>query len=317
MIDLTQATLDAETRIRPYVRETPIDESEAFGQLADARVALKLECYQLTGSFKLRGAMNKLLSLTPAERERGVVAASSGNHGVAVAHGVKTLGTRGVIFVPEDAAPTKIAAIRALGAEVHVGGADCVVSEAAARRYGEQHGLTYLSPYNDSTVVAGQGTIGVELARQLETLDTVYIALGGGGLISGVAGYLKSRHPRVEIVACSPRRSKVMHESIRAGRILDLESQPTLSDGTAGGVEAGAITFELCSRLVDRYLVVTEEQIKQAMRLVIGQHHVLVEGAAGVAVAGFLQEKDRLAGRRVAIVLCGANIAPETLREVL
>ena len=317
MIDLVQETLDADARIRPHVRETPVEESIVLSRLAGASVALKLEGYQRTGSFKVRGAMNKLLSLAAEERDRGVVAASSGNHGAAVAYGVRALGTRGVIFVPEDASPTKVEAIEALGAAVRREGADCVVSEALARRYAAEHGLTYLSPYNDPLVIAGQGTLGVELARQLEAVDTVYMALGGGGLTSGVAGYLKSLDERTQIVACSPRRSKVMHESIRAGQILDLESQPTLSDGTAGGVEAGSITFELCRRLVDRYLVVTEDEIREAMRIVIGHHHVLVEGAAGVAVAGFLQEKEQLRGRRIAIVLCGANIALDTLRQVL
>ena len=317
MNDLAPAILEAEARIRPYVRETPVESSPLLGSMGDARVVLKLESYQLTGSFKLRGAMNKLLSLTPAERERGVVAASSGNHGAAVAYGVQALGTRGVVFVPEDAAATKIEAIRALGAEVRQGGADCVVSEAAARRYAKEHELSYLSPYNDPAVVAGQGTVGVELARQTEGLETVYIALGGGGLTSGVAGYLKSLDPGVKIVVCSPERSKVMHESLLAGRILDLDSQPTLSDGTAGGVEEGAITFDLCRRLVDRSLVVSEDEIREAMRLMVGRHHVLVEGAAGVAVAGFLQDRERASGSRAAIILCGANVALETLREVL
>lgn len=317
MDDPAPAILAAEARIRPYVRETPVEESPLLGRVGDAHVVLKLESYQLTGSFKLRGAMNKLLSLSAEERRRGVVAASSGNHGAAVAHGVKALGSRGVVFVPEDAAATKVEAIQALGAEVRKVAGDALLSEAAARRYAEEHGLTYLSPYNDPQVVAGQGTVGVELARQTEGIETVYLALGGGGLTAGVAGYLKSLDPRVEIVVCSAERSRVMHESLSAGRILDLESEPTLSDGTAGGVEEGAITFELCRRRVDRALVVSEGEIRDAMRLMIGRHHVLVEGAAGVAVAGFLRDRERPAGRRVAIIVCGANVARKTLREIL
>ncbi len=321
MIDVAQEVLAAEARIRPHIRETPVEESPVLGRTSGARVFLKLENFQLTGSFKLRGAMSKLLALTPEQRQRGVVAASSGNFGAAVAHGVRTLGIRGVVFVPEDASPAKVDAIRERGVEVHQEAGDCVLAEAQARRFGEEHGLTYLSPYNDPQVVGGQGTIGVELARQLEGVDAVYIALGGGGLISGIAGYLKSIDDSIEIVACSPIHSKVMHESVAAGRILDLESQPTLSDGTAGGVEPGAITLDLCQRLVDRYLLVSEDDIRNAMRLIIGHHHVMIEGAAGVAVAGFLQDAERLgeqlADRRVAIILCGANIALPTLREVL
>lgn len=317
MIDVAKEVLAAEARIRPHVRETPVEESPGLSRRTGARVFLKLESYQLTGSFKLRGAMNKLLALDPEARRRGVVAASSGNHGAAIAHGVKALGGRGVVFLPEDASPAKVEAIRALGGEVRVEGEDCVLAEAAARRYGERHGLTYVSPYNDPQVIGGQGTVGVELARQMETIDTVVVALGGGGLISGVAGYLKSLDPRVEVVACSPEHSAVMAESVAAGEILDLESQPTLSDGTAGGVEAGAITFELCRALVDRYVQLSETEIRDATRWVIEHHHALVEGAAGVAVAGCLREKERLAGRDVAIVLCGANISLATLGEIL
>jgi len=261
--------------------------------------------------------MNNLLSLDSAARSRGVVAASSGNHGAALAYGTGVLGCRCVVFVPQDASPAKIEAIRARGAEVRQEGEDCVLTEALARRFGREHGMPYISPYNDPKTVAGQGTIGVELARQLKEIDTVYVSLGGGGLISGVAGFLKSVNQQIEIVACSAENSKVMHESVHAGEILDLPSLPTLSDGTAGGVEEGAITFALCQQLVDRYLLVSEAEIRDAMRLIIGQHHVLVEGAAGVAVAGFLKDRERRPGRRVVILLCGANIALESLREVL
>ena len=317
MIDVANEVLAAETRIRPYVRKTPIEESPLLGQAAGARVFLKLETAQVTGSFKVRGAMNKLLSLEPAVRRRGVVAASSGNHGAALAHGARALGCRGVVFVPEHASPAKIEAIRSLGAEVRRAGEDSVVTEAVARRYGEEHGLTYISPYNDPQTIGGQGTIGVELAKQMVGIDTLYVALGGGGLVSGVAGYLKSLYDRLEVVACSAENSRVMHESVLAGEILELESQPTLSDGTAGGVEPGAITFELCRGLVDRYLLVSEDEIREAMLLIIGRHHVLVEGAAGVAVAGFLKEERLNTGKNVAIILCGANLSLETLRTIL
>ncbi|MEM7354109.1 MAG: threonine/serine dehydratase [Acidobacteriota bacterium] len=317
MFDVAQEVLEAETRIRPYVRKTPVELSPIIGRKFSARVSLKLETSQITGSFKLRGAMNKLLSLTPAQRSRGVVAASSGNHGVAVAHGAKTLGCPGVVFVPEDASATKVMAIQSLGAEVRQEGNDCVVSEALARRHAEEHDMAYVSPYNDPKTIGGQGTIGVELSRQLVGIDTVYVALGGGGLISGIAGYLKSLYEHLEVVACSPENSPVMHESVRAGKILDLESQPTLSDGTAGGVEKGAVTFELCRELVDRYILISEAEIRDAMRLIIGRHHVLVEGAAAVPVAGFLREEGLNLGKNVAIVLCGANVSLNTLRTIL
>ena len=322
MIDVAREVLAAEERIRPHVRETPVELSHVLGELGGARVWLKLENLQATGSFKLRGATSKLLSLGALERARGVVAASSGNHGLGVAHALRAAGGRGVVFVPEGASPTKVEAIRAYGVEVREVRGDPVRAERAARRWAEEEGLVYVSPYNDPAVVGGQGTVGVELARQLGRIDAVFVALGGGGLISGVAGYLRSLGETVlgrglEVVACSPESSPVMHESVRAGRILELDSAPTLSDGTAGGVEEGAITFELCRRLVDRFVLVSEEEIAAAMRLVIGRHHTLIEGAAGAAVAGYLKAKERYRGRNVAIVLCGANVSLETLRRVL
>ncbi len=317
MIDVPKEVRDAEERIRPYVRETPVEESAELSRLTGARVVLKLENLQLTGSFKLRGAINKLLCLSAEERSRGVVAASSGNHGAAVAHGAKLVGTRVIVYVPETASPAKIAAIEALGAEVRRQPGDGVLAEIEARRFAGENDLTYLSPYNDASVVGGQGTVGVELARQLESIDAVYVALGGGGLISGIAGHLKSLDPEIEMVACSPENSPVMADSVRAGRILDQESEPTLSDGTAGGLEQDAITFELCRALVDRYLEVSEAEIRKAMRLVIGRHHTLIEGAAAVPVAALLKDKDRLASRDVAVVLCGANVSLETLRDVI
>ena len=313
-----RAEVDAAAeRIRPYVRETPVEESRVLGRAGAARLFMKMENLQLTGSFKLRGAMNKLLSLTPAERAGGVVTASSGNHGAAVACGLETLRIPGVIYVPENASPAKVANIRSYGAEVRTHATDSGLTEIFARRYARDNGRTYVSPYNDPVVVAGQGTIGRELAHQLDSVDALFVALGGGGLISGIAGYLKEIGRRLDVVACSPENSAVMHHSVRAGRIVEMESLPTLSDGTAGAVEPGAITLDLCRSYVDRYVLVSEEEIRDAMRLVIDHHHTLVEGAAGVAVAAYLKEKDRHAGHNVVIVLCGGNISRDRLKDVL
>ncbi|HEX9427722.1 MAG TPA: threonine/serine dehydratase [Candidatus Polarisedimenticolia bacterium] len=307
----------AERRIRQYVRETPVEESPALGRAGSGPAHLKLENLQATGSFKLRGAMNRLLSLTPEERARGIVTASSGNHGAAMARGLKTLGSPGIIFVPENASPAKVANIRAYGAEVRLHGLDSGLTEVFARRFAGERGVPYISPYNDPVVVAGQGTIGAELHRQIGTIDTLYVALGGGGLIAGIAGFLKESGRKVAVVACSPENSAVMHHSLAAGRVLTLESKPTLSDGTAGAVDEDTITFDLCRRYVDRTLLVTEDEIKDAMRLVFDHHHTLIEGAAGVAVAAYLKDRDRPAGRAAVVVLCGANIAREKLKDLL
>jgi threonine dehydratase len=316
-MNLQTEVIQAEQRIRPYIRETPLDHSPALSEIGQSNVYLKLENLQHTGSFKLRGAMNKLLGLSPEQRAQGIVTASSGNHGAAVAYGLQRLGLPGQIFVPENAARVKVDMIRRFGARVHHYGNDSGLTELYAREYAGQHGLVYISPYNDEQIIAGQSTIGLELARQLEHIDAIFVTVGGGGLISGIAGYLKAVQPGIRVIGCLPENSPVMAESIKAGRIIEMESLPTLSDGSAGGIEPGAITFELCQKLVDDYVLVSEAEIKAAMRLIIETQHMLVEGAAGVAVAGYLKTQEAFQTKNVVIVLCGANISLDTLKSIL
>ncbi len=314
---LAQAAFAAADRIRPYVRATPLDHSLYFSRRTGADVYLKLENLQYTGSFKLRGAMNKLLTLTPEQCLRGVVAASSGNHGAAVAYGCRALGVKGTVFVPEHASPTKLEAMRRYGIEVRPHGDDSLFSELEARRYADEHGLAYLSPYNDLDVVAGQGTIGVEIVEQLPGVEIVFVAVGGGGLIGGIAAVLKAHNPAIQVVGCLPANSPVMAVSVERGAIVDMPSLPTLSDGTAGGIEEGAVTFALCQALVDEYILVSEAEIAAAMREIMEGQHLLVEGAAGVAVAALLKTQAQWGGKQVAVVLCGGNISLQTLRAVL
>jgi threonine dehydratase len=307
----------AANRINPHIRETPLEFSPYFSELTGASVYLKQENLQHTNSFKLRGAFNKLLTLTDKQRAAGCVTASSGNHGAATAHALSELGVKGIIFVPEQTSPTKVDAIRRAGGDVRFFGTDGVDTENHAREYAAQHNMLYVSPYNDADIIAGQGTIGVELARQLPQIDAVFIAVGGGGLISGVGSFLKSVNPSISIVACQPANSAVMTRSVEAGEILDMPSDPTLSDGTAGGIEQGAITFDICRDVADDYVVVSEEQIAAAMRDYIDSHHQLLEGAAGVAIAGLLENAEKFAGKNVVVIICGGNISRETLKKVL
>ncbi len=316
-MDIPPEVRAAAERIAGRVRRTPVERSPALAAGGGGAVWLKLENLQLTGSFKLRGASNKILSLDEVTRRRGVVAASSGNHGAAVACAAAAAGSSALVFVPEGVAETKLGAIRSWGAEVRVHGDDTVQAELAARRHAGAAGMAYVSPYNDPDVIAGQGTLGAELAQQLPRLDAVFLALGGGGLIAGAGGCLKAVWPELRVIACSPERSPVMHASLAAGRIVEMESRPTLSDGTAGGVEPGAITFELCRDIVDESVLMDEDAIRDAVRRVVGHHHTLIEGAAGVAVAGYLAHRERFAGQDVAIVLCGANIDPAVLKGIL
>jgi len=276
-----------------------------------------LENLQHTGSFKARGAFSKLLSLTHEQLQRGCVAASTGNHGAAVAYALARIGAHGEIFVPENTSPTKLRAIESFGGHVQFHGLDGAVTEQFARAYASDRGMVYISPYNDLQVIAGQGTVAVELCSQIDSIDELFVSVGGGGLVSGTAGYLESQLPHCRIIGCSPLNSQVMIESIKADRILDLESHPTLSDGTAGGIEPGAITFELCRSLIDETVSVTEDEIAGAMRLIMETHHLLIEGSAGVAVAAFLERAPSLAGKTVVIVICGANVSLDTLRGLL
>ncbi len=316
-MDILEEVVHAEERIRPYIRETLLDHSIYLSQTGGANVYCKLENLQYTGSFKVRGAMNKLLSLTTDEIAQGIVTASTGNHGLAMARGVRELKASGIVFVPGNACPSKVRAIERLGADVRQYGEDCLETEVYARQYAAGNHMIYVPPYNDRKVIGGHGTIGVELVRQLDQIDAVLISLGGGGLISGVARYLKSVHPDVKIIGCSPENSHVMIQSVKAGRILDLSSLPTLSDSTAGGIEVGSITFDLCRELVDEYVTVTEDEIRENLRLFMETHHMLIEGAAAVAVASYLKVRNRFAGNNVVIVVCGANISLETLKEIL
>ena len=307
----------AARRIAPFVRETPLVRSETLSAELGSEVLLKLENLQITGSFKLRGATNKMLSLPGAVRARGVVAASSGNHGAAVAHAGRVLGVPVTVFVPEGASPAKVNAMRRSEAEVHHVGADGLDTELHARAYASERAQAYISPYNDLDVVAGQGSVAVEMRRQTEAIDVIIVATGGGGLISGIAADLKAHWPRTRVVGAVPLNSPVMSASIRAGRIVEMPSLPTLSDGTAGGIEQDAVTFELCRALVDEWVEITEDEIARAMRHCLETEHLLVEGSAAVAVAALRRLAPSVRPARAAVVLCGANISAERLKSIL
>ena len=307
----------AEARIRPFIRRTCLEPSPYYSAIGGNNLFLKCENLQHTGSFKARGALSKVLALTPAERARGVVTASTGNHGAAVAYALQQVGAQGIVFVPEDAAATKVANIERLGASIRRQPGDPVEAEKAARQYAAANGMSYVPPYNDLDVVSGQGTIGLELVAELERVDAVFVGLGGGGLISGIAAAVKAAHPDAHIIGCSPANSQVMIQSVQAGQLLDLPSLPTLSDGTAGGVELDSITFPLIQGLVDAFVTVPEAAIAAELRTFLEIHHMLIEGAAAMTLAAYRQVAAEFAGQNIVVVLCGANISLATLRQVL
>jgi threonine dehydratase len=303
-----QRIAEAEHRIRSAVRETPVE----LAEWADCpgRVVLKLEHLQITGSFKYRGATNKIELLTGDQAAAGVITASNGNHGLAVATAARRRGVEAQVYVSEQVSPSKLQRIERCGATIQHAGRDPLDAELAARNAASKSGKVFISPYNDIDVIAGQGTVAVELQRQIPDVDAVFVAAGGGGLIGGIGAYLKSVSPGTEIVGCWPENSPVLYECMRAGSVIDVPEQPTLSESTAGGLEPGSVTLGLCRSVVDRGVLVSEPEILDAMRRVLDIEHWLIEGAAGVAVAAFLKESARYPGKTVVIVLCGRNISP-------
>lgn len=308
----------AAQRVGPLIRRTYLARSEWLSELTGADVLLKLENLQLTGAFKIRGALNALLSLPEEQRRRGVVAASTGNHGAATAHAAALLGVPCEVVVPSTASPAKTALIKRAGATLVDGGANILGCELFGRTRSEETGAHYVPPYNDWSVVAGQATAGVEFVEDAgEPCDVVYVPVGGGGLIAGVGSVVKRHWPDAQVVGCSPAVTAVMAESVVAGHIVDDDGLPSLSDGTAGGLEAGTITFDLCRAVVDSFSLRSEAEIAAAMRGVLANERMLIEGAGAVSVAACLADAGHLRGRRVVVLLSGANVAMSVLRAVL
>jgi len=306
----------ADERIRPTVVETPLRPWAQLSEGTGGPVLVKQENLQMTGSFKLRGATNAIALADPAQ---GVVTASSGNHGAGIAHALTALGRKGVIFLPQTVEASKLAALQRTGHELRLIGSESGETEAAARDFADSQGWCYVSPYNDAAVIAGQGTVGSEILRQSADVDVLYVAVGGGGLISGIAAAVKAVGPHVRIIGCSPANSCAMHLAAQAGHVVDASNLPTFSDGTAGGIEEEAITIGLCRALVDGWVTVSESEIAAAVRDYIDDCHQLVEGASGVAFAGLRKHAAEGGGpplTRIA-VSCGANVGQARLAEML
>lgn len=306
----------AEARIAAQLEETPSLRSPELEEELGAEVFLKCENLQRTGSFKVRGALNKVEVLKETGELPPIVAASTGNHGAAVAFAARSAGATATVFVPTNASPRKLELIRELGARIETHGSDGAQTERHARAWAERHGALYVSPYNDADIIAGQGTVALEILRQAPPLDAIFVALGGGGLLSGIALVMRELSPQTRLFGCSPEPSAVMIRSIAAGEILDIPSGPTLSDGTAGGVEAGAITFPLLREHVSDYVMVPETRTRRALRDFMRTHEMRIEGAAAMTLAACRMQAREFSGGAVAVVLCGANVDDETLEEV-
>jgi threonine dehydratase len=306
----------AHERIRPAIVKTPLEPISGLVTDTPVQLFFKREDLQHTGSFKIRGATNKILSLTPAQAAAGVIAASNGNHGLGVAEAARRAGISAEVYVSSQVSPGKAQRIEQMGATIRRAGSDPLAAELAARKAADESGKVFISPYNDLEVIAGQGTIGLEIRDQNDSIDAVYIAVGGGGLISGIGAYLKKFSPETEIVACWPENSPVMYECMNAGRIVDVPEKPTVSESTAGGLEPESVTLKICEATIDASVQVSEEEIVSAMKRVRDLQGWVMEGAAGVALAAFLKEAARYEGKNVAIVICGGNVSQEVLQRM-
>ena len=308
---------NASIYIKDHIKKTNLIYSKYFSTLSSNEVYFKLENTQITGSFKIRGAFNKLLSLSQKEKEKGIITASTGNHGLAVAYASNKLNISCKIYVPNIASDIKVNKIKKLGSKVIYFGEDCLEAEKKARKDSDKEKLAFISPYNDEYIVSGQGTLAVELIEQIKKLDVVIVSVGGGGLISGISKYIKSIWPEIVVVGCSPENSPVMINSMYSGKILDIKSKPTLSDGTAGGLEPGSITFPICCEYIDQTILVTEDEIKKAMELYYDNKNQIIEGAAGVAIATFLKIKNHFSEKKIGIIICGGNIDQKSFLSLI
>jgi threonine dehydratase len=306
----------ADSIVRRYVRETPVEPSPALSTDGNS-VWLKLENQQVTGSFKVRGALNKVLRLSDEERGRGVVACSAGNHGLGVAFASQVSGCPCTVFVPESIDSQRRRELDRFAVDLRVVPGTYCDAERAALEFAKQQSLPFISPYNDPLVIAGQATVGIELARQLPELDVVIVAVGGGGLVAGVGAYLKAIKPHVRVVGVSPVNSAFMFDAVHDTPPEFSADIETLSDSTAGAIQEGSMTIPLCKAVIDQWVLVEESDIRAAMGYLFYEHRLVVEGAGALAVAAFLKEQARFEDANVALLVCGGNIDPKKFLTIL
>ena len=316
-LDVPQLVLEAHERCQDHLSITPLEYSMYLSKQIEGEVWLKLDSMQRTSSFKFRGALNKILSLTEEELEQGVVTASTGNYALAIAEAVRIRNHRATIYVAEDLDSSRLDLMRAHGLDLVIFGEGAWDAEKEARRVAEEEGGTYVSPYNDPMVVGGQGTCGYEISEQLPDLDAAVFACGAGGLVTGSAGWLKSRNPEIEAFGVSPENSPVMYESVQMGKMIEMETFPTLADTCAGCVDLDSITLDLCRRHVDEIFLLTESEIESSIRLLFERHRLVVEGSAALAVGALVKHRERFKGKKVVAVVCGRNIDLEVFKRII
>lgn len=311
---------EAKKRISPLVRHTPLVKSDPLSTLFDHDVFLKLEFLQDPGAFKVRGATNKILSLSPTDRKRGVVTFSTGNHGLCTCWVAKKTDTPAVVCVSKRVAklsPKRIEFMRALGAEVVVSGDTQDEAGEIAKELVATRGLTLIHPFDDPFVIAGQGTIGLELLEDEPSISSVLVPLSGGGLISGIALAMKSASPSIKVIGVSIENAPVMYESIKAGHPIEMKEVDSIAESLLGGIGLdNRYTFEMVRDLVDEIVLVSEKEIENALSFTLENHHWLLEGAGVAGIAALLSNKANGTGK-TAIILSGSNCEARSLLKQL
>lgn len=306
----------AHARVAPRIHRTPLLSATRLGARAGVTLFHKCESLQKTGSFKVRGALNNVSQLDAAARKRGVVTVSAGNHAQALAWAARDAGVRCTVVMPTTASRMKVDASRGYGAEVVLHGASGIEAFAHAHALAKERDLTFVHPFDEPAVIAGQGTVGLEILEQLESVDDVIVPIGGGGLIAGVATAIKESRPQVRVYGVEPTGAAVMRQSLDAGHPVRLESMKTIADGLAAPM-AGDVTYPIVKHYVDEVVLVSDEEIMEAMREILFSAKLLAEGGGAAATAAILSGKLKLEGRRVVAVLSGANVDASRITEAL
>jgi len=308
----------ARENIKPFIKKTTLKYSNFLSSFCQGTIYLKLENTQLSHSFKIRGAFNKILHLTPEEKQKGIITCSSGNHGLATAIAAKELGIAVNIVIPKTTPRKKVDKIKKYNVDLLLYG-DYDEAEQKALELAHKEGKTYVSGYNDPDIIAGHGTIGLEILEEFPEVEKVLVPVGGGGLISGISTAIKSENRAIEVIGVQSEASPVMYESLKAGKILkseELKIQDSIADGLSGGIEAGSITFTIIQKNVNKVILVKEESIKEAIRLLWEKDSQVVEGAGAVGPAVVIENKEQLKNKKAVIVISGGNINDKLFNKI-
>ncbi|KID87617.1 Pyridoxal phosphate-dependent enzyme, beta subunit [Metarhizium guizhouense ARSEF 977] len=308
--------VQARNRIRSHIYQTPVIPSRNNSDSSATKLFFKAENFQLTGSFKLRGAMSKMSAQPPARSQR-LITASSGNHGIGAACAAHALSKDLTVVLPDAVVPAKLRKIQSYGARVILHGAETGLAEQHAQKLAASGEYTYISPYNDPDIVAGQGSIGLEILEQCPQVDNIFIAMGGGGLISGIGSVCRAFQPRTKIYGVSAINSMALAESMKAGKVVETEHLDTLAEAVAGGMDEDSITLPLALSVVDEVVECNEEDIVAALKSIALEENMIVEGSAALALAGYNKVVDKVAGQTNVVVLCGANFDQQRLLRLI